>query len=129
MHAGNVPQQELCEVHYVRSNVAQRTAPGHRAVEAPIDGNVRVCQPVLQVDAPEGVRSAEATALQNLFGIEDRGRAPIVKAKHVRHGPSVDRVLHLHCFGDAHRHRFLAQDMLAGLGGCQDNLVMEMVGN
>jgi len=75
----SVPEQELCEVDRVRTQVAESTAAGQILAVPPRPGRLWIDEPVLEVGGPDVMNLAENSVVNEPLCVPDSRHVPIVK--------------------------------------------------
>src|SRR5581483_2373843 len=120
-HRRDLAGEETAEVDRVGREVADRARAGRVRVEAPgVESGI--VRPVLEVARPEMAELAQLAGLDELPREPDRGHEAVVEAAEVLDARRGDARPDLVRLVGRPAERLLAEDVLAGLGGCDRRL-------
>ncbi len=110
------------------ADVPERARAGQLLLQAPGKRRHRVEQPVLQVDGPDVADGAEAAVVDDPLRELDGRDAPVVEVDHRNRAGLAPGADHVRGFVQRVRQRLLAVDVLAGLEGRDDDVMMQIAG-
>ena len=99
------------------AKIAKGTGTGDILLQAPDQGEVRIHDPLLEVDRPPVVDTAKASSGDEPTGQLHGGHAPIVEVDHTDNTGAGHGIAHLPRLGERIREGLLTEDMLARLSG------------
>ena len=121
--AAEIPRQ----VNNVRVQIAVRAGAGLILLQPPDERELRINDPILQINGAEVIGGPDHTALDHPLGQRNRRNHTVVEVDHVDDAGLFHGLDHLAALGDAHGHRLLAEDVPAALRSGEADLHVRIV--